>query len=52
MQTKTMLDQLKRKSIIQQLNKLAVHTIEGHALEDVKYSILLRRLAVKRAALD
>lgn len=49
MQTKTMMDQLKRKSIIQQLNKLGVHNIEGHELEDVKYSTLLRILAVKRA---
>lgn len=42
--------QLKRKNIINQLNKVGVHTIEGQALESVKYSILLRKLAVKRAA--
>lgn len=50
MQTKTMMNQLKRKNIINQLNRLGVHTIEGHALEDVKYSTLLRKLAVKRVA--
>lgn len=44
--------QLQRKNIINQLNKLGVHNIEGQALEDVKYSTLLRKLAVKRAAQD
>lgn len=52
MQTKTMTNQLKRKNIINQLNKLGVHNIEGQALEDVKYTTLLKLLAVKRATLN
>lgn len=50
MQTKTMMNQLKRKNIINQLNELGVHMIEGKSLEDVKYTTLLKLLAVKRSA--
>lgn len=46
----TMMQQLKRKSVIDQLRKYGVHTIDGQSLEVVKYSTLLRTLAVKRAA--
>lgn len=42
--------QIKRQNIINQLNKLGIHTIEGQALETVKYTTLLKLLAVKRAA--
>lgn len=48
----TLQQQMKRKSLIKQLNLLGVHTIDGQVLEDVMYSTLLRTLAVKRAAQD
>lgn len=46
----TLQQQLKRDHLINQLKTFGVHTIEGQALTNVKYSILLRTLAVKRAA--
>lgn len=48
----TLAQQMKRKSLIKQLNQLGIHNIEGQALEDVMYSALLRTLAVKRATQD
>jgi len=44
--------QLKRKAIIQQLNKLGIHSIEGQPLKDVLYSALLKELTLKRASID
>lgn len=46
----SMMEQLKRKSVIEQLNSLGVHTIDGQSLHKVEYSTLVRTLAVKRAA--
>ncbi|WKT75613.1 hypothetical protein [Lysinibacillus fusiformis] len=48
----TMNKQLKRKAVIQQLNKLGIHSIEGQPLEDALYTTLLKTLALKRAAQD
>lgn len=48
--TNKMMNQLKRENIISQLNELGVHTIEGQSLEEVKYTTLLKLLAVKRSA--
>lgn len=45
-----MVEQLKRKSIIGQLRKFGVSEIEGQPLDQVKYSVLLKTLALKRAA--
>ena len=42
--------QLKRKAVIQQLNKLGIHSIEGQPLEDTLYTTLLKTLTLKRAA--
>lgn len=44
-----MMDQLKRKAVIQQLNKLGIHSVEGQPLEDALYTTLLKTLALKRA---
>lgn len=44
----TLQQQLKRKSLIKQLNQFGILTIDGQPLEDVLYSTLLRTLAVKR----
>ncbi|MFJ7950744.1 hypothetical protein ACIQZG_04350 [Lysinibacillus sp. NPDC096418] len=46
----TMREQLKRKNVIDQLRKYDVHTIDGQPLGKVKYSVLLKTLALKRAA--
>ena len=48
----TMQQQLKRASLIKQLNSFGVREIDGVALDDVMYSTLLRTLAIKRAAQD
>ncbi|MFJ5564797.1 hypothetical protein [Lysinibacillus xylanilyticus] len=48
----TMRKQLKRKAIIQQLNKLGIHSIDRQPLEDAMYTTLLKTLALKRAAQD
>ena len=48
----SMTKHLKRKAVIQQLNKLGVHNIDGQPLEDVLYSTLLKVLARKRSELD
>lgn len=48
----SMMEQLKRKAVIQQLNKLGVHSIKGQPLEDAMYTTLLKTLALKRAAQD
>ncbi|MFJ7951571.1 hypothetical protein ACIQZG_08590 [Lysinibacillus sp. NPDC096418] len=42
--------QLKRKNVIDQLRKYAVHTTDGQPLDIVMYSTLLKTLALKRAA--
>jgi len=47
-----MYKQLKRKAVIEQLNKLGIHNIEGQPLEDVLYSTLLKTLALKRVEQD
>ncbi|WP_155273212.1 hypothetical protein [Lysinibacillus sphaericus] len=44
-----MFKQLKRKHVINQLNKLEIHNIDGQPLEDVLYTTLLKTLALKRA---
>ncbi|MBX8942464.1 hypothetical protein [Lysinibacillus sp. K60] len=46
----SMINHLKRKSVIQQLNKLGIHSIEGQPLEDALYTKLLKTLAHKRSA--
>lgn len=46
----TIREQLKRKAVIQQLNKLGIHSVEGQPLEDALYTTLLKTLALKRAA--
>lgn len=43
-----MAKQLKRKAVIQQLNKLGIHNIDGQPLEDALYTTLLKILARKR----
>lgn len=48
----TLQEQLKRDSLIKQLKKFGIHEIDGQALSKVKYSTLLRTLAVKRVAND
>ncbi|MEY9980362.1 hypothetical protein [Lysinibacillus sp. RC79] len=47
-----MLKQLKRQNVINQLNKLGIHSIDGQPLEDALYTTLLKTLALKRAAQD
>lgn len=49
MNATTLQQKMKRDQIINQLKTFGVHTIKGQALSDVKYSTLLRTLAVKRA---
>lgn len=45
----SMVKHLKRKAVIQQLNKLGVHSVDGQPLEDAMYTTLLKTLARKRA---
>ncbi|MEY9973137.1 hypothetical protein ABH966_003521 [Lysinibacillus sp. RC46] len=45
----SMMKQLKRNAVIEQLNKLGIHSIEGQPLEDAMYTTLLKTLARKRA---
>lgn len=44
-----MMKQLKRKAVIEQLQKLCINDIEGQPLENVLYSTMLKILARKRA---
>ncbi|MGF0471186.1 hypothetical protein ACQQ6W_16260 [Lysinibacillus fusiformis] len=44
-----MMKQLKRKAVIEQLQKNGINNIEGKLLEDAMYSTLLKTLALKRA---
>ncbi|WP_324730242.1 hypothetical protein VO178_09490 [Lysinibacillus fusiformis] len=46
-----MMKQLKRKAVIEQLQKFGINDIEGQPLEDVLYS-LLKTLKRKRPELD
>lgn len=46
----SLVNQLKRKSVITKLNKLGIHSIDGQPLEDALYTTLLKTLARKRAA--
>ncbi|WP_175423059.1 hypothetical protein [Lysinibacillus fusiformis] len=46
----TLNKQLKRKAVIEQLQKFGVNKIEGQPLEDALYTSLLKTLALKRAA--
>lgn len=46
----SMIQQLKLNSIIDQLRKFNVTEIDGQPLDKVKYSTLLKTLALKRAA--
>ena len=48
----SMINHLKRKSVISKLNKLGIHSIDGQPLEDAMYTTLLKTLARKRAAQD
>lgn len=41
--------QLKRKAVIEQLQKNGINNIEGQLLEDELYTTLLKTLALKRA---
>ena len=47
-----MMKQLKRKAVIEQLQKFGISNIEGQPLEDAMYTTLLKTLALKRAAQD
>lgn len=47
---KSVQDQLKRNHVIEELKKFNVFEIDGNDLSTVKYSVLLRKLAAKRAA--
>lgn len=46
----TMHKQLKRKTVIEQLQKFGITKVEGQPLEDALYTSLLKTLALKRAA--
>lgn len=46
----SMMKQLQRNAVIEQLKKLDIHSIDGQPLEDVLYTTLLKTLALKRAA--
>lgn len=46
----SIVDQLKRKAVIEQLQKFGVNEVEGQPLEDAFYTSLLKTLALKRAA--
>lgn len=46
----SMMNHLKRKSVITQLNKLGIQSIDGQPLEDALYTSLLKTLTLKRAA--
>ncbi|WP_432702653.1 hypothetical protein [Lysinibacillus sphaericus] len=46
----TMLKQLQRNAVIEQLKKLDIHSIDGQPLSEVLYTTLLKTLALKRAA--
>lgn len=48
----SMMKPMKRKAVIEQLNKFGVREIEGLSLDEVLYSTLLMTLALKRAAQD
>lgn len=41
-------NQLKRKRIIEELNKKGIYEIDEHDLQTVKYSKLLKALAIER----
>lgn len=43
----SMINHLKRKSVISKLNKLGIHRIDGQPLDEVLYSTLLKTLALK-----
>lgn len=47
---KSVQDQLKRNHVIEELKKFNVFEIDGNDLSEVRYSVLLRKLAVMRAA--
>lgn len=46
----TIVNQLKRKAVIEQLQKFGINKVEGQPLEDALYTSLLKTLALKRAA--
>ncbi|WP_167397462.1 hypothetical protein [Lysinibacillus mangiferihumi] len=48
----TMLKQLQRNAVIEQLKKNGIHSIDGQPLSEVLYTTLLKTLALKRAAQD
>lgn len=48
----SMINHLKRKSVISKLTKLGIHSIDGQPLDDVLYSTLLKVLARKCSELD
>lgn len=45
----SIVNQLKRKAVIEQLQKFGINDIEGQPLEDELYTTLLKTLALKRA---
>lgn len=46
----SIVNQLKRKVVIEQLQKFGVTKVEGQPLEDALYTSLLKTLALKRTA--
>lgn len=46
----SIVNQLKRKAVIEQLQKFGINEVEGQPLEDALYTSLLKTLALKRAA--
>lgn len=42
----SMINHLKRKSVISKLNKLGIHSIDGQPLEGVLYTTLLKTLGL------
>ena len=46
----SMMKQLKRNAVIEQLKKFGIHGIDGQPLSEVLYITLLKTLALKRAA--
>lgn len=47
---KSVQNQLKRNHVISELKKFSVFEIDGRDLSTVKYSVLLKKLAVMRAS--
>lgn len=46
----SMMKQLQRNAVIEQLKKYDIHSIDGQPLSEVLYTTLLKTLALNRAA--